>query len=64
MSQRVNEEMVERIVSKTRVAVPLGRDAACPPRQCSPARSTLPSPPVTPTKPGFQPDVGRKGECF
>lgn len=59
MGQRISHEMMDRIVSKVRAVVPMHTDT-CPPRK-APTRSTLPSPPVTPTKPGFQAGVGRKG---
>ncbi|KAH7337464.1 hypothetical protein B0J17DRAFT_768649 [Rhizoctonia solani] len=56
MSQRVNSEMVDYIVAKVREVVPHCCEACHPPTSYKrlDSRSTLPSPPVTPTKPIFQ----------
>ncbi|KAF8752330.1 Cyclin [Rhizoctonia solani] len=62
MNQRVNADMVDHIVAKVCDVVPHCCDNCHPPtlykRTDSP--STLPSPPVTPTKPAFQNDSLRR----
>ncbi|KAJ1301250.1 hypothetical protein OPQ81_003658 [Rhizoctonia solani] len=64
MSQRVNTDMVDYIVAKVRKVVPRCCDACHPPtpHKRSDSLSTLPSPPVTPTKPAFQNGSSRRGE--
>lgn len=54
MGQRVTDEMVDCIVSKTRAVIGLDTDFCSPLQKLLPGHNALPSPPVTPTKPGFQ----------
>ncbi|CAE6410369.1 unnamed protein product [Rhizoctonia solani] len=64
MSQRVNTEMVDHIAAKVREVVPRCCDTCHPPvaHKRPDSLSTLPSPPVTPTKPMFQNGSDRRSE--
>ncbi|KAG9092491.1 hypothetical protein FRC06_011904 [Ceratobasidium sp. 370] len=61
MHQQVTEQMKECIISRMRAVVDLECDVFRPLRKLLPAHSALPSPPVTPTKPGFDLDRGDTG---
>jgi hypothetical protein len=56
MRQQVTDQMKECILSRTRAVVDLDCDILRPLQKLLPAHSALPSPPVTPTKPGFELD--------
>ncbi|QRW13539.1 Cyclin, N-terminal domain [Ceratobasidium sp. AG-Ba] len=56
MRQPVTEQMKECVISKTREVVDLDCEVIRPWQKLLPSHSALPSPPVTPTKPGFDLD--------
>ncbi|KAG8715207.1 hypothetical protein FRC08_010870 [Ceratobasidium sp. 394] len=61
MRQQVTESMKECIISRTRAVIDLECDVFRPLQKLLPGHNALPSPPVTPTKPGFDLDRGDTG---